>query len=437
VRVGEIKTGLKQKEKGKMKKTTIGYALILACLLSTLAVDVSLSNSLQVQNGTLLSENDSNSNDWLSPVMEHVPPMPDPEGAAPKPEVGALPSEFSWRDYEGGDWTTMVKSQGGCGSCWDFAALGALEAVINIEYGDPALDLDLSEQYVLSCLPAAGSCEGGHSHWAFRYIKDEGPAGNWVNGIIPEWCFPYEADDTVPCADKCPEWKAHLIPIWDYGYWYPYLPSDRDAIKAQLIKKGPIVTYLTATGDFIYWGWTHHSPDDYYPYPGPVEPINHAVVIVGYKDDPDIGKGGYWIIKNSWGPSFGYQGFYNIEYDSLRHGEFITYVEYRWTPQISIYTDKYSYSVGDTLYLGLDLTNPGPALTACVAVWLERPVGGIRVILHAHAITLRPGLEYSNPSFKTFTLETTSTGTYIWHVAVLEPTTHDIIVEDTAEWEFS
>ena len=229
--------------------------------------------------------------DCLSSVMNHFPPMPDPAGAAPKPQVGTLPSEFNWRDHEGGDWTTSAKHQSIpklCGSCWDFAALGALEAVINIAYGNPDLDLDLSEQYVLSCLPAAGDCDGGSSNLAFRYIKSEEAEGNYVNGIIPESCFPYQTDDTVPCSDKCPNWENQLIPISDYGYWYPNLPSDRGAIKSQLMEKGPIVAYMPATDDFKTWGWSHHDSDDYYPDPGPVGDINHVVVIVGWKMDPNF-----------------------------------------------------------------------------------------------------------------------------------------------------
>jgi len=311
-----------------------------------------------------LQQNVSNSWGYLCPVMKHVPPMPDPAKAAPKPEAGDAPSTFNWRDCNGGDWTTPAKSQGGCGSCWDFAALGALEAVINIEMGDPDLDLDLSEQYVLSCLPAAGSCGGGQAYSAFRYIQSEGADGNYVNGIIPESCFPYQADDSVPCSDKCPDWQSQLIPISGYDYWYPYLPDERDAIKTQLMGKGPLVTSMTATDDFINWGLTHHDPDDYYPYPGPVGGTNHEVVIVGYKDDPSIDNGGYWICKNSWGTGFGYDGFYNVEYGSLHHGEFITYVEYS-TPILpdlvitDIAPDPISGTVSEDIKVTVTVKNQG------------------------------------------------------------------------------
>jgi hypothetical protein len=115
----------------------------------------------------------------------------------------------------------------------------------------------------------------------------------------------------------------------------------------------------------------------------------------------------------------------------------VTYTGGPPIPSITVYTDKYSYGVGDTMYLGLDLANPGPPVTVCVAIWLEKPVGGNKIILHAHSVTLPDGLDYSNPSFKTFTLPSAPPGIYTWHAALLDPPTHDIVVEDTAEWELS
>jgi len=108
------------------------------------------------------------------------------------------------------------------------------------------------------------------------------------------------------------------------------------------------------------------------------------------------------------------------------------------TKPISIYTDRYSYSAGDTMHLGLDIYNPlDRPITVCIAIWLERPVGPIKLILHAHAVTLPASFTYSNPDFETFVLPAIPPGTYTWHAAFLKPTNHQILVEDTAEWEFS
>ncbi len=249
-------------------------------------------------------------------VMDYIPEAP-AEGLSAKPTVSrGLPSYFSWKDVSGDDWTTPARNQANCGSCWAFGAMSALEGVINIAWDDPGLDVDLSEQYILSCLPMSGSCNGGESYAALNLILSELANGNYVNGIIPEQCFPYQANSNIPCSEKCDEWESKLIPLVDCGYWRPDFPEDIDAIKAEIMDSGPVVTYFYVTGDFANYFGSHHSPDDYYPY---VEhgSANHAVAIVGWKDDPAIGNGGYWIVKNSWGTDWGYDGFFNIEYGSL------------------------------------------------------------------------------------------------------------------------
>ena len=231
-----------------------------------------------------------------------------------------LPSQFDWRNYNGQDWTTPAKNQGNCGSCWDFAGHGALEAVINIEEGDATLDLDLSEQYALSCLPESGSCSGGNAITLFYYLKDETSDGNNANGAIPESCFPYQADDTVPCSSKCSDWQDKLEPILDWGFW---IEPGRDFIKNKLVEYGPLVTAIAAMDDLWSWGNTHHGPDDIYEHAGSesVSDINHQVVIVGYNDSQNC-----WIVKNSWGTSWAYNGFFKIVYGDCQIETEIGYV---------------------------------------------------------------------------------------------------------------
>jgi len=70
-------------------------------------------------------------------------------------EIVDTPIEFSWNNYNNIDYTTSAKNQGRCGSCWAFGALGVIESQINIKENID-IDIDLSEQYLLSCVPAAG-----------------------------------------------------------------------------------------------------------------------------------------------------------------------------------------------------------------------------------------------------------------------------------------
>ncbi len=80
--------------------------------------------------------------------------------------------EFSWTDCHGRNWVTPVKNQGACGSCWAFAAVGATELMVNLYYNQP-LNLDLSEQQIVSCANA-GSCSGGYVPRVLRLYKNYG-----------------------------------------------------------------------------------------------------------------------------------------------------------------------------------------------------------------------------------------------------------------------
>jgi len=104
---------------------------------------------------------------------------------------------------------------------------------------------------------------------------------------------------------------------------------------------------------------------------------------------------------------------------------------------IAIYTDKYTYHVGDTMHLGLNVSNAGKTITVDFKIWIVLPSGGNYTYLDMPSVTIPAGLSYSNSNFKMITLPSIPTGTYRWHAAFIDPSTHKIIVEDTAEWQFS
>jgi C1A family cysteine protease len=279
----------------------------------------------------------------LYPIMEEpmiIEPCQGSSPAVPLVTVDSIPAEFSWKNVDGVDWTTPAKNQGNCGSCWDFAEIGALEATINIQEDNPALDPDLSEQYVLSCLPLSGSCRG-RREGTYKYIINTTVYGNSCNGVITESCLPYQADDSIPCSAKSPDWENHLVPIVDYGeLWVGFdSPDAREVIKSYILEYGPLAAGINVSRAFINWGAIDHKSTDYFPY---IEEefrnyINHIILIVGWKDDPSIGRGGYWICKNSWGTEWGYDGFFNIEYGCHFTGSWIEWVvydseSYDWPP---------------------------------------------------------------------------------------------------------
>lgn len=276
-----------------------------------------------------------------------------------------LPSYFNWKDKEGKDFTTPAKNQDNCGSCWDFAAMGTIESIIKIRENNSKITPDLSEQYVLSCLPAAANnyaegCNGGQPVNAYKYIISNGEDGNFCNGIIWEECFPYRASHNIECSEKCDNWEDYLVPISDYGYFHNMgvlqnSKESRTLIKNALYQHGPISSFMDVTFGFQTWGFIHNDQEEYYPYKEREfkNRLNHAIIIIGWKDDPSIGNGGYWICKNSWGENWGSDGFYNIEYGTHFTGLRVDWVDYNktdfyWPPRAQI-GDHYSATVNNPI----------------------------------------------------------------------------------------
>jgi len=199
---------------------------------------------------------------------------------------GPLPDGFDWRNVDGSNWITPIKSQSSCGSCVAFGTLGALEAVVQIERGR-VFDCDLSEAHLFFC--GGGSCDDG---W---YLSE---ATSYVSkyGVPDELCFPYKPRD-MPCSETASNWKQRVVKT-SKG-----TTGGETQTKNALIKYGPVLTAFTVYEDFQSYS------SGIYEHVWGSEVGGHAVAIVGYNDNP-----GYWICKNSWGSSWGENGYFRIKY---------------------------------------------------------------------------------------------------------------------------
>lgn len=207
-------------------------------------------------------------------------------------ERSSYVDDFDWRDRHGQDWTTVVKNQTTCGSCWAFAPISAAENVINLYY-NRHLDYDLSEQQILSC-SNGGNCNSGHMPTAVNYLLN--------SGIVSENCFPY-VNSKVPCDNICSNPNEHIA--------FSNAPSVSigiDNIKQAIINSGSICISvdnirhsmavcgfkLLKTGDVVYDGTGATLP-------------NSTTITIG-PSSPYIGQN-CWLFKNSWGPGWGDDGF--------------------------------------------------------------------------------------------------------------------------------
>ncbi len=208
-----------------------------------------------------------------------------------KLDIRDLPATFNWEDSGK---LTSVKSQGSCGSCWDFAAVAALEASFKIYR---QTEYDLSEQQILSCVSGGWGCNGGWMDYAYEHFQNY--------GSILEADMPYAADDMVPCTED-PSQVVAKIDNW------VSIPNDMTSLKTAVMEAPIAVAFFAYSSLSWYWGGCYDHPDD-------SDGVNHAVLLVGWDDNMCDGAGA-WRIKNSWGKNWGDDGYGWIKYGSCNFG---------------------------------------------------------------------------------------------------------------------
>jgi hypothetical protein len=236
-------------------------------------------------------------------------------GNEPAPD---LPSRWDWRETDG---VTPPRTQGVCGSCWAFAAAGALEAMLRIYDGR---DLDVSEQQAIDCNPERYGCDGGWMTAAYRLWQND--------GARLEADIPYAGDDGRPCG------SAGLAPAASVLGWTAIAP-DRESVQRALLV-GPVATAMHVYPDMQHYrgGVYQHEGED---------PINHAVLLVGWDD-----ARGAWILKNSWGPGWGENGFAYVRYGDCRLGSYVHRIDIPARAGLRIH----HRALTDTVAVGLPLT---------------------------------------------------------------------------------
>jgi len=103
---------------------------------------------------------------------------------------------------------------------------------------------------------------------------------------------------------------------------------------------------------------------------------------------------------------------------------------------IDIKTDKALYASGDTISVGIELTNPSAAVRVGIYAWLETPGGDTAWILTLPDVLLPDGFSYSNETLLTAMLPPLPRGDYACHASILKVPENEIIGSSTSQWTF-
>jgi len=194
-----------------------------------------------------------------------------------------LPTSVDWRNSNA---VTGVKDQGQCGSCWAFSTTGSVEGAWAIA---KKTLVSLSEQQLMDCSQAEGneSCEGGLMDDAFQFIIDN-------NGICSEADYPYQEKD-----ESCKKGCKNVATISSFSD----IPSGNETAMGYAVAQQPLSIAIEADQSVFqnYQTGVLNSP-------ACGTNLDHGVLIVGYGHDNTTNLD-YWIVKNSWGKSWGMNGY--------------------------------------------------------------------------------------------------------------------------------
>ncbi|XP_018348445.1 PREDICTED: cathepsin O-like [Trachymyrmex septentrionalis] len=203
--------------------------------------------------------------------------------------ITGIPSKFDWRDK---GVVGPVMSQENCGACWAFSTVGVAESMYAIENGTLH---SFSVQEMIDCMPGNFGCQGGDICSLLSWLLAS------KTRIISEIDYPLTLQ-TDTCRLHKISAKTSGVRITDFTC-DSFVDAETELLTL-LVTHGPVAAAVNAISWQNYLGGIIQYNCD-----GSFNSLNHAVQIVGYDTEARIP---HYIIKNSWGPSFGNKGYIYI-----------------------------------------------------------------------------------------------------------------------------
>lgn len=295
---------------------TISLAILVACLalVASRVLAEDLPALQRDASGEKIVHRSQDRNGFIPPEFsrDHVS---DAVGASRSPDK-VLPTAY---DARFPNYVSPVKNQGSCGACYAFGTAADMESRLMV---DGHGVFDLSENNIKECNYQDASCAGGNQYMTISYLTR--------NGVVLETCDPYVAAN-MACNSSCAVQFTVLEWLELSGNTVP--PTDD--LKQHILDYGPVHTTVYAgNGDAWQTTFNNYNGTGALYYTGNETP-NHSVFLVGWDDEiAHAGGTGAWIVKNSWGTSWGgdcgfggSNGYFYIAYGSASIGKYSSVIK--------------------------------------------------------------------------------------------------------------
>ncbi len=261
--------------------------------------------------------------------------FPSSNSLAINPFYSSNDDSFDWRDH---GYDFAVHDQGDCNAGYAFAAVDAVQSAI---WKKDGRERYFSVNHAKECnwhaiqhyVGLPNTCEGGNFKMLTNLFSQQ--------GLVLESCDPY-LDEDVACNLTCD--PQYFITDWQQ-FSSSYEQASVEFIKQKLIELGPLYTQMDAkisgfetySGEYVLTG-TSTDPNKW----------THGVLLVGWDDD--LGSGGAWVVKNSYGSQWGDEGYFYIAYRNAGIGSSLATVT-GWQENSSFNNIQFYDEAGHTMQM--------------------------------------------------------------------------------------